>query len=197
LFYFYPSSKRKSLEKDINQELPFMTIYIAAIATSGIEPSKIFEILVSSKEYPAIQREIKKLNNYINFYGYDLVSALRAVSKNNPSELFSQLLDGLATTVTSGGSLIDYLNKHSESLLFDYRLEREKYTRIAETFMNIYISIVIAAPMIMVMLFVLMSLTGFGSGYLSPFNIGAVTILVISALNLVFLLILNIKQPKF
>jgi archaellum biogenesis protein FlaJ (TadC family) len=40
-------SRKKSLNKEINQELPFMTIYMAAIATSGIEPSKIFDILVS------------------------------------------------------------------------------------------------------------------------------------------------------
>ena len=49
-FYSYPSSQRKSLEKEINQELPFVTIYLSAIATSGIEPSKIFEIVVRTKE---------------------------------------------------------------------------------------------------------------------------------------------------
>ena len=196
-FYIYPSSKRKSLEKEINQELPFLIIYMAAISTSGIEPSKIFQVIVSSKDYPATRREIKKLTNYINFYGYDLVSALRAVSKNSPSDRMAQLFDGLSTTITSGGELSTFLGKHSESLLFDYRLEREKYTRTAETFMNIYISVVIAAPMIMMMIFILMSLGGFAAGYLSPTNIGLVTILSISLLNAGFLIFLNLKQPKF
>lgn len=197
VFYFYPSSKRKSLEKEINQELPFLTIYMAAIATSGIEPIKIFDILAKSKEYPVTQREIKKLANYINFYGYDPSSALKLVAKNCPSDRLAQLFDGFATTISTGGELTGFLSKHSEGLLFDYRLEREKYTHIAETFMNIYISMVIAAPMIMMMLFVLMSLTGFGSGYLSPFNIGMLTVLVIGMLNLGFLIFLNMKQPKF
>lgn len=197
LFYLYPSSTRKSLEKEINQELPFLTIFMAAIATSGIEPSKIFNILVVSKDYPTIQREIRKLTNYLNFYGYDLVSGLKLVSKNSPSERLSQLFDGLATAITSGGSLVEFLNKHSDSLLFDYRLEREKYTHLAETFMNIYISVVIAAPMIMMMLFILMSLTGFGAGQMSPGVIGFATVFIVSLLNMGFLVFLNVKQPKF
>jgi flagellar protein FlaJ len=197
VFYIYPSSRKKSLDKEINQELPFVTIYMAAIATSGIEPSKIFDILVSSKDYPFIQREMKKLTNLVNFYGYDLVTALKSISKNGPSERLGQLLDGIATTITSGGELTQFLSKHSETLLFDYRLEREKYTQIAETFMNIYISVVIAAPMIMMMLFILMSMTQLGGTSFGPAAIGGLTTLVITLLNLGFLVFLNMKQPKF
>jgi len=196
LFYSYPSSKRKSLEKQINQELPFVTIYMAAISTSGIEPSKIFDILASSKDYPYVQRELRKLTNYLNFYGYDLSGALKIVAKNCPSERLGQLFEGFSTAITSGGSLTEFLNKHSETLLFDYRLEREKYTKVAETFMNIYISVVIAAPMIMMMLFILMSLAQFSTG-MNPTMMGILTVLAISLLNIGFLVFLNIKQPKF
>lgn len=196
MFIIYPSSKRKSLDKEINQELPFMTIYMAAIATSGIEPSKIFDIVVSSKEYPAIQREVKKLTNYINFYGYDLVSSLKKSAQNCPSERLAQLFDGLATTITSGGELTTYLSKHSETLLFDYRLEREKYTHIAETFMSIYISVVIAAPMILMILFILMSLAKFGIN-MSIQTISFLTVIIVGLLNVLFLSFLNMKQPKF
>ncbi|MBM3247788.1 hypothetical protein FJZ17_04605 [Candidatus Pacearchaeota archaeon] len=197
IFYGYPSSSVKSLEKEINQELPFMTIFMSAIATSGIEPSKIFNILLSSQDYPATSREIKKLITYINFYGYDLVGALRIVSKSCPSERLGLLFDGMATSITSGGELSSFLNKHAETLLFDYRLEREKYTRLAETFMNIYISVVIAAPMILMVLLILMSLTGFGGAGLSPGFLTFIIVFAISLLNVGFLTFLNLKQPKF
>ncbi|MDP1729318.1 MAG: type II secretion system F family protein [archaeon] len=196
MVYFYPSSQRKNLEKEINQELPFLVIYMAAISTSGLEPSKLFNILVVSEEYPFTRRELKKLTNYVNFYGYDLVTALKVSSKNCPSERLAQLFDGFATAITSGGSLTEFLNKHSESLLFDYRIEREKYTHLAETFMNIYISIVIAAPLLLMMLFILMRLTGFG-GSTNMSGLGVMAVLVIGILNLGFLTFLNAKQPKF
>jgi pilus assembly protein TadC len=197
VFMLYPSSMRKSLEKNINQELPFLTIYLAAISTSAIEPSKIFSIIASSTDYPYARREIKKLVNYVNFYGYDFVNALKIVSKNSPSDRLSQLFDGLATTITSGGELTAFFSKHSETLLFDYRLEREKYTKTAETFMDIYISLIIAAPMILMMLFILMSITGFSSGILSPGTLSLAVITMISLINIGFLLFLNLKQPKF
>ncbi len=196
-FFLYPSSERKNLEKEINQELPFVAIYMAAVATSGIEPTKIFSILVRTKDYPYTQREIKKLLNYINFYGYDLVSALRYSSKHSPSERLSMLFNGLSTTIRGGGELTDFLNKHAEGLLFDYRLEREKYTKIAETFMDIYISILIAAPMIMMILFILLSLTGYGGGMLTPAFLSIAIIGIISLLNIGFIMFLNTKQPKF
>jgi len=197
LFYSYPSSKRSNLEKEINQELPFITIYLGAVATSGIEPTKIFSILVRTSDYPFTQREIKKLLNYINFYGYDLVSALRYGAKSSPSERLATLFNGLSTNIRSGGSLSGFLEKHAETLLFDYRLEREKYTKIAETFMDIYISIVIAAPMILMILFVLIRLTGYGASYLTPGLLSMLIILIVGGLNIGFLIFLNMKQPKF
>jgi len=196
LMYNYPSSQRKSLEKSINQELPFVAIYLAAIATSGIEPSKIFNVLERTKDYPATRREIKKLLNYINFYGFDLVSALKTCSRNCPSEKLSQLFNGLSATITSGGELSDFLSKHADTLLFDYKLEREKYTRTVETIMNIYISVVIAAPMILMMVMILIGMTDAG-GAITPGMLTLLTIGFVAIVNVVFLIVLNLKQPKF
>jgi len=196
LMYTYPSSQRKSLEKSINQELPFVVIYLAAIATSGIEPSKIFNVLERTKDYPVTRREIKKLLNYINFYGFDLVSALKTCSRNCPSEKLSQLFNGLSATITSGGELSDFLSKHADTLLFDYKLEREKYTRTVETIMNIYISVVIAAPMILMMVMILISMTDSG-GAITPTILTLMTMGFVTIVNLVFLIVLNSKQPKF
>jgi len=197
LFYYSAFSQRKSYEKEINQELPFITVYMSAIATSGLEPSKIFDIIVRTKDYPFTQREMKRLLNYINFYGYDIVSALRLSSKNSPSERLGLLFNGLATSISSGGDLRVFLDKHAETLLFDYRVEREKYTKVAETFMDIYISVVIAAPMILMMVFVMLSLTGWAGFGLSASMLSFLIIIIISLLNIGFILFLNVKQPKF
>jgi len=196
LMYTYPSSQRKSLEKSINQELPFVAIYLAAIATSGIEPSKIFDVLERTKDYPVTRREIKKLLNYIHFYGFDLVSALKTCSRNCPSEKLSQLFNGLSATITSGGELSDFLSKHADTLLFDYKLEREKYTRTVETLMNIYISVVIAAPMILMMVMILIGMTDAG-GAITPNVLTLLTIGFVAIVNVIFMMVLNSKQPKF
>ncbi|MDP2924827.1 MAG: type II secretion system F family protein [Nanoarchaeota archaeon] len=195
--YFYPSSESKSLGKRIDQELPFITIHMSAIATSGVEPLSIFKIIMKNEEYVNTNIEFRKLMNLINFHGKDLVTALKDASKSSPSNKLKELFEGLATAITSGGSLKDFLNKRADNLLFDYKLERERYTKTSETFMDMYISIVIAAPMILLMLFVIMGSTGTLSNFLglTVDALNYLIILAIAVLNIGFLIFLKLKQP--
>jgi len=196
--YYYPSSEKKYIANKINQELPFVTIHMSAIASSGIEPGKIFRIILLSKEYPNTKKEIKKLLNQVNLYGYDIVTALRNTARITSSPKLAELFNGLAITITSGGELKEFLDKRSETLIFDYKIEREKYTKMAEVFMNLYISIVIAAPMIMTILLVMMKIIpGFS---IMGLGINALTFLMllgVAMINVVFIVFLHLKQPKF
>ncbi|MFQ5531362.1 MAG: type II secretion system F family protein, partial [Candidatus Nanoarchaeia archaeon] len=192
--YVYPSLERKSIETKINQELPFATIHMSAISGSLVEPSKIFHIIVETKEYPTLEKELIKLINEINVFGHDLVTGLRNVGSNSPSKKLAELFNGLATTITSGGDLTEYFDKRAQSLLFEYRLEREKNTKSAETFMDIYISVVIAAPMVIMLLLLVMKISGLGIG-VSTGMITLIMILGVSMINIIFLTFLHLKQP--
>ena len=171
---------------------------MSAISGSGIQPSEIFRIIGLSREYPYLRKEIRKVINQINLYGYDLVTALNNSSSVTPSEKLAELFSGLSTTITSGGDLSKFFEKRSETLLAEYRLTREKYVKTAETFMDIYISVVIAAPMILMLLFVMLSIGDFGSGL--GLTIGRLTFFVIAILtliNTVFLTFLHLNQPTY
>lgn len=197
LFIFYPSIEKKSIAGRLKQELPFVVIHMSAIAGSKVEPTNIFKIIVKGREYPYTKKEIKKLLNQINVYGYDLVSALRSSARLTSSPHLSELFTGLATTITSGGNLSQFLDKRAETLIFDYKTEREKSTRVSETFMDIYISIVIAAPMIMTLLLVMMSISPALSIGLSLQATNLLMLLAIAFINLVFLVFLHLKQNEF
>jgi len=196
LLCFYPVTEKSTLSKKINRELPFAVIHMSAISGSGIPPSEIFRIIGLSKEYPALRKEIRKVLNQINLYGYDLVTALNNASASTPSDNLAELYSGLATTINSGGDFGEFFNKRAETLLMDYRLEREKYAKTAETFMDIYISIVIAAPMILMLLLILLIVGSVSIG----FSILQLTILIITAtalINVFFLVFIHLKQPVY
>ena len=139
-------------------------------------------------------KSVTKLLNEINIYGYDLITALKNVSYNSPSKKLSELLNGLATTISSGGNLPDFFKKRSETLLFEYKIEREKQIKTSETFMDVYISVVIAAPMILMLLLVMMKISGLGFS-LSTGTITLITVLGVFLINIFFLTFLQIKQP--
>lgn len=193
--YFYPAMEKKSIESRINNELPFASIHMAAISGSMIDPTKIFSIVISTKEYPYLQKEFTKLINEINIYGYDLVGALRNLAFNSPSTKLSEFFNGLATTITSGGDLPDFFKKRAQTLLFEHRIEVEKQGKAAETFMDIYISVVIAAPMILMLLLMMMRISGLGIG-LSTNMITLVMVLGVTMINILFLTFLQLKQQK-
>lgn len=77
-----------------------------------------------------------------------------------------------------------------------YRLEREKFSKMAETFMDIYISVVIATPMILLLLIVIISVTGLQVG-LSANTLTFLIILAIAIINVVFMGVLHVKQPAY
>jgi pilus assembly protein TadC len=195
-FYMYPASRKSSINKEISTELPFATIYMSAIAGSNIEPTKIFKIIADSPEYKYVGAEMRKIINQIEIYGYDLVNALKNVAKNTINKKLAELLNGMATNIATGSSLQNYLEKKSQNLLEDYKMERTKYNDVASTFMDVYISVLITAPLILVMLIVIMSLTNLKFGSLSTDSMLTFSIVGVAIINVIFLIFLQIKQPK-
>lgn len=193
-FYYYPITEEKSISKKIEQELPFVVIHLAAIGSSGVEPSRMFSILAMEKEYPYTRIEMRKIVNQVNLYGYDIVSALKESAHASPSLKLAELFNGIANNISTGGDMGNFLEKRAESLLFDYRLEREKYTRTVETLMNLYISVVISAPMMIMILIFIIGLGGFGGSYSNTF-ISIVVSFIIALINFMFFALLRMKQP--
>lgn len=194
MFYFGPSLQKGTVEKNVSAELPFATIYMGAIAGSNVEPIRIFKIVAATPEYPFFGMEIRKVINQVEVYGVDLVNALKNVAATATNRKFAELLGGMATNILSGGSLKNYLDKKSENYLMDYRLEMQKYSAVAGTFMDIYISVLITAPLVLMMVFVVIQLSGMQSlsaSVLFPLIIGGIAIA-----NIIFLFVLHIKQPK-
>jgi len=193
--YFYPSLEKDSLGRKIDLELPFVAINMAAVSGSMINPSKIFNIIILTKEYPYIEKEFTKLLNSVTVLGQDLVTALKNSSLNTASKKLSELFNGLATTINSGGDLPRFFNERAKSLLFEYHLEKEKGTKTAETFMDIYISIVIAAPMIIMLLLMMMRISGLGIS-ISTGLITLIMILGVVGINIGFLVFLHLRQSR-
>jgi len=195
LFYVYPSSVKNSIGKKIDEELPFVTIYMAAISSSDLESLAMFRLLANSKEYPTTKLEMRRVINQIDLYGYNLATALVNVARDTQSEKLAELYSGIAANITSGGSLKNYLEKKAENLLVDYKLDRQKYNSLAETFMNIYISLLITAPLILMIVFIVMKMSGFGVN-IPEMIMNLFVIIIIILLNIIFLIVLHFKQPR-
>jgi flagellar protein FlaJ len=196
IFYIYPSSEAGSNKTKINDELPFVVMHMSAIAGSGIEPSKVFEILATSAEYPAVRKEMMKIMNQVNFYGYNLVAALRSTAKTTSSDRFANVINGISTTISSGGDLKEYLNKIAEDTLLDYKLRRKRFTTMSETYADIYTGLLVAAPLMFMLILVLMNVIGGGLGGMDSGTLAAIGIGALIVINIGFIVFLQFSQPE-
>tara|TARA_Y100000310_G_scaffold269523_1_gene282752 strand:+ start:5954 stop:7201 length:1248 start_codon:yes stop_codon:yes gene_type:complete len=194
--YAYPASEAARKAKSIENDLPFAIIHMAAVAGSGAPPLAIFKLLLKSGEYKGLDSEIKKIVNYVNLFGYNLSTALKNVSTRTPSKRFKELLNGMAATIESGGSLKSYLSSVAEGSMSTYRLERKKYVESLSTYSDIYTGILIAAPLLFMVAIAIINMLGGKIGGLSIASIAwGGTVFVIPIVNVLFYLFLNITQP--
>ncbi len=192
----YPANIAGGNRRKINSELPFAAAHMAAIASSKVEPSKIFAIMALTKEYKAFGAEIRKIVNQINVYGYDLTTALRNAAKTSPSKRLADLFGGMVTTITTGGNLTTYLQEKSKSLLIDYRLSHERYTNVIGMYSDIYTALLIAAPLIFMLLLAIISIMGSTFLAMDITTLANLGIIIIAALNILFLVFLKFTQPE-
>ncbi len=192
IFLKYPSYEKSTRSKLIRQEMVFALIHMSAVASSGATPIKIFKLLSDSKEYKHLQPEFERILNYINVFGYNLTTSLKAVAGSTASSEFRELLYGLASTIETGGGIKEYLNSKADDALINYRLDQQKYLEIIATYSEIYTGILIAAPLLFIVTLAILE-------RISP-NLGGVPIdkiallsvfLAIPLLNVIFILLLE------
>lgn len=148
-FYFYPASLLGGKSKKIKLELPFALVHMSAVAGSGAQPISIFELIAESSEYPELRKEIKKILNYINLFGYNLTNALKNVAAATPSLELKELLNGMISTIETGGDLKDYLKEKAVDTLNTYKLDRKKQVEALATYSEVYTALLIASPLLL------------------------------------------------
>lgn len=192
--YIYPSQKAKRRKNDIEENLPFALNHLSAIATSGIPPSSMFQLLNGFEEYGAISEEAGEISRRVNVFGEDLTTALREVADNSPSEDWSEVLYGILSTVETGGNLEDYIKEKADEALFDFKMEREREIERLSTYASFYTAILIAAPVFLVVILAVMNLLG---GQLMGFAIRDLMWMgihvIIPVINTLFIIFLAIK----
>lgn len=194
LMYIYPSEKASNRKDEIEENLPFALNHLGAIATSGIPPKSMFELLNSFEEYGGISKEAGEISKRVNVYGEDLTTALKEVAEKSPSESWSDVLYGIISTVETGGDLQSYIQEKADEAIFEYNQEREKEIEKLTTYASFYTALMIAAPVFLVVVLAIMNLLGGSIGGFAIQDLMWIGVhVIIPGLNLLFLVFLVVS----
>jgi len=197
LLYMYPGFVASNRRRNIDSKLAYSVTYMAAMAEAGVAPIKIFENIAKSPLYGEITEEAKNIAIESKIFGKDIVTVLADYSFVTPSKNFSDLLQGIVTTIRSGGNLNVYLRNKADGIMFDYREIRKEF---ADT-LGIYSEIFISFIFLILLLIVTISIFKlFSAQKIGPFTfddiLNILTYIVVPGFSILFILLLDAIYPE-
>ena len=192
IFIMYPSAVMKARERKIENQMFFGTTYMSAIASGGIAPIRILELVAEFKELGEFAKEIKDVVDYVRGFGLSLPEALEKKAELTPSEKMRDLLLGLKTVILTGGDLTAYLMEKAKSYLNDYRRKLQEFTNDLGVYIEIYLTVAAAGSIFGIILLVIIALIA-GSSILKISM--PILVFMIPALSLGFIFMIRAISP--
>jgi flagellar protein FlaJ len=198
-FYLYPVYHADKHKRELDDELPFTTGYMAILASAGVSPEKIFHSLSNLNVPLAASTEAKEVIKNINLFGLDVISALEKTSRRTPSEKFRDTIEGIISTIHAGGNLGAFLRGKFKTAMKLKKLSLKKYSDNLSVLSEIYVALLLTGPLLLVIMVSVMSVMGGGGlGIFSPdLLLSLLTYLVIPVCAVIFLIILDSTSPKW
>ena len=198
-FYVYPLYRADKLKRELEDELPFTTGYMAILASAGVSPERIFHSVSNVTVPLAISSEAKDVVRNLTLFGADIISALEKTSKRTPSERLRETLEGLISTIHSGGNLAAYLREKSGQYMKLKRISLQKFSDTLSILSEFYVAILVTGPLLFVIMLAVMAMLGGGElGGLSPsLLLQILTYIGIPVGSIIFLIILDAVSPRW
>jgi flagellar protein FlaJ len=199
-FYAYPVYRADKLKRELEDELPFTTGYMAVLTSAGVSPEKIFHSLSNLSVPLAVSSDAKDIMRDVNLFGKDIISALEEEAKRTPSKRFRELMEGLISTVHSGGNLAAYLREKSREYMKLKRIGLKKFSDTLSILSEFYVTILITGPLLLVIMLAVMAMLPGGNmtGIFTPSLIlNLLTYVAIPLGSIMFLIILDATSPKW
>jgi flagellar protein FlaJ len=198
-FYLYPVYCADKHKRELDDELPFTSGYMAILASAGVSPEKIFHSLSNLDVPLAASTEAKEVIKNINLFGLDVISALEKASSRTPSQKFRDTIEGIISTIHTGGNLGAFLREKFRTAMKLKKLNLKKYSDNLSVLSEVYVALLLTGPLLLVIMVSVMSVLGGGGlGLLSPdFLLSLLTYLLIPVCAVIFLIILDSTSPKW
>jgi flagellar protein FlaJ len=197
--YVYPLYHADKLKRGLDDELPFTTGYMAILSSAGVSPEKIFTTLSSLQAPLAISQEAKDIVRDVNLFGSDIISALEKCSKRTPSKRLQETLEGVISTIHSGGNLSAFLRGKTKEYMKLKRMDLKKYSDTLSILSEFYVTLLLTGPLLLVIMLSVMAMLGGGNlGILSPdLLLSLLTYIGLPLGAIMFLIILDGTSPKW
>ncbi|MFC1753995.1 type II secretion system F family protein [Thermoproteota archaeon] len=200
ILYMYPGVLAGKNKRAVEADLSFSLSFMGILSSSGVPPKRIFKTLAQLEQDQdvGLGGEAQVIYRDIEILGSDMLTSLKDAANRNISPLFSGVLEGIISTIKSGGDLTRFFDDGSKDLM---RMKRSIMKEFIDTLVMIsemYMSVLVAFPLILIVMLVVLSSIGGGDiGGTSPNTIVPVVIyMLVPGAGLGLLLMLDGMSSK-
>ena len=167
LLYLVPALLASNRRKKMELELPYVASHMSILAAAGIPPTRMFKLIEDSRTTPEVASDANEIVRDVQILGKDIMTALELERDRSPSRVFGDVLEGLVATIRSGGDMKKYLLDATHTIMDLRRIAAKQLIESLGVFAEVYISLLVVFPLLIIVMFSVMALIGGGLGGLS------------------------------
>ena len=163
VMYIYPGLKAGGRKGPIDKNLPYVTNFLTLLSSSNVPPSIIFESMAKIDTLKEVRLEFSNVIRDVELFGKDLLSSIVDNAKLTPNEQLGEILEGYVATVRTGGNPTEYLKITTETVTKERIGKLDVMLESRSAMAEIYIMMLVAAPLLFIVLFVTLGMIGSSS----------------------------------
>ncbi len=189
----WPAIEKKNRSVRINLTLHNAVAYMYAMRKGGAQLTSIFTALSEhAQTYGEVAFEFRQVVRDVDYFGADVVSAIRHLSETTPSEKLKDFLEDLLSVIESGGDMTEFLSSRVRLYQEQARFEQKQFLTILSMVAESYVTLFVAGPLFLIIVMVVMGLMG-GSAVI---QLSVVIYAIIPIGSLVFILLVDLISTK-
>ncbi|MFA4877977.1 MAG: type II secretion system F family protein [Methanoregula sp.] len=188
-----PGIEKGSRAIKINLTLHNAVAYMYAMRKGGAQLMVIFRCLSErSNIYGEVALEFRQIVRDADFFGYDVVTAIRHLAETTPSEKFKIFLDDLLSVIESGGDMADFLSIRVQLYQEEAKFEQKQFLNVLSLVAEAYVTLFVAGPLFLIIIMVVMGMVGGGA----TIQLAVVTYAVMPIGSVIFILLIDLISMK-
>jgi len=193
IFLLYPGIQAGERRRNIDATLPYAINYVTAMSSAGITPDEVFRLLGQSAIYGESAVEARYVARETDFFGKDLLEALRTVSQATPSERMREFLQGAVASISSGSNLTEYFRTKAHQYTLENNQQQKSFLETLGLIAESYVTAMVAGMLFLIILQSIMTLI---SGDSNPFFLYIIIYLLVPFGSTMFVILISSMTPE-
>ncbi|HOT94146.1 MAG TPA: type II secretion system F family protein [Methanoregulaceae archaeon] len=189
----WPSITKGTRASKINMTLHNAVAYMFAMRKGGAELLTIFRsISENANIYGEVALEFRQVVRDADFFGLDVVSAIRQLHITTPSNKLKDFLQDLLSVIESGGDMTHFLDGRVHLFQEEARYEQKNFLSFLALVAESYVTLFVAGPLFLIIIMVVMGMMG-GSAVI---QLAAVVYLMLPVGTSIFMVMIDLVSIK-